>query len=38
LVHGDLWGGNGGAVAEAQPVIYDPAVHFADRLLAELGV
>jgi fructosamine-3-kinase len=31
LVHGDLWGGNWGATAEGEPVIYDPAVHFADR-------
>jgi len=31
LVHGDLWGGNWGATANAEPVIFDPAVHYADR-------
>jgi len=31
LVHGDLWGGNWGATADAEPVIFDPAVHYADR-------
>ncbi len=31
LVHGDLWGGNWGAIGGTDPVIYDPAVHFADR-------
>ena len=30
LLHGDLWGGNWG-VAEAEPVIFDPAVHYGDR-------
>ncbi len=31
LVHGDLWRGNAGAVGDDTPVIYDPAVHYADR-------
>lgn len=30
LLHGDLWGGNAGAV-EGRPVIFDPAVHIGDR-------
>jgi len=30
LVHGDLWRGNGGFTAEG-PVIFDPAVYYADR-------
>lgn len=30
LLHGDLWGGNWG-VAEGEPVIFDPAVHYGDR-------
>lgn len=30
LVHGDLWGGNVGFTA-AGPVIFDPAVYYADR-------
>lgn len=31
LIHGDLWRGNAAALADAVPVIYDPAVHHADR-------
>ncbi len=31
LVHGDLWCGNAAAVGRDQPVIFDPAVHYADR-------
>lgn len=30
LLHGDLWGGNWG-VANGDPVIFDPAVHYGDR-------
>ncbi len=30
LLHGDLWGGNFGAVG-GEPVIFDPAVYFGDR-------
>jgi len=30
LLHGDLWGGNW-AVADGQPVIFDPAVYYGDR-------
>ena len=32
LLHGDLWGGNHGFLAEsATPVVFDPAVYFGDR-------
>ena len=31
LVHGDLWGGNWAASGNAEPVLFDPAVHHADR-------
>lgn len=31
LLHGDLWGGNWGAVGLGQPVIFDPAVYYGDR-------
>lgn len=31
LIHGDLWQGNAEMVAGAQPVLFDPAVHYADR-------
>jgi fructosamine-3-kinase len=31
LIHGDLWGGNLGYLADGTPVIYDPAVYRADR-------
>ncbi len=30
LLHGDLWGGNWGAVG-GEPVIFDPAVYYGDR-------
>ena len=30
LLHGDLWGGNWGAVG-GQPVMFDPAVYYGDR-------
>ncbi len=31
LLHGDLWGGNAGALASGEPVLYDPAVYYGDR-------
>ncbi len=31
LIHGDLWQGNAEMTAGAQPVIFDPAIHYADR-------
>ena len=31
LLHGDLWGGNWGAVLEEGPVVFDPAVYWGDR-------
>lgn len=31
LLHGDLWGGNWGADASGEPVMFDPAVYFGDR-------
>lgn len=31
LLHGDLWSGNYGALADGCPVIYDPAVYYGDR-------
>jgi protein-ribulosamine 3-kinase len=31
LLHGDLWGGNYGATAQGEPVIFDPAVYYGDR-------
>lgn len=31
LIHGDLWSGNAAALADGTPVIYDPAIHYADR-------
>lgn len=31
LLHGDLWGGNHGYLADGTPVIFDPAVYFGDR-------
>jgi fructosamine-3-kinase len=31
LLHGDLWGGNHGFLAEGTPVIFDPAVYHGDR-------
>lgn len=31
LLHGDLWGGNAGALTDGTPVIFDPAVYYGDR-------
>ena len=31
LVHGDLWAGNAGLLADGRGTIFDPAVHWADR-------
>jgi fructosamine-3-kinase len=31
LLHGDLWGGNAGFLADGTPVLFDPAVYFGDR-------
>jgi fructosamine-3-kinase len=31
LLHGDLWGGNAGALPDGTPVIFDPAVYVGDR-------
>jgi protein-ribulosamine 3-kinase len=31
LLHGDLWGGNWGADANGEPVLFDPSVYFGDR-------
>jgi fructosamine-3-kinase len=31
LLHGDLWGGNAGALADGTPVFFDPAVYVGDR-------
>lgn len=31
LIHGDLWRGNAAALDDDGPVIFDPAVHYADR-------
>lgn len=31
LLHGDLWGGNAGADAHGDPVIFDPATYYGDR-------
>jgi fructosamine-3-kinase len=31
LLHGDLWGGNHGALCDGTPVIFDPAVYYGDR-------
>jgi len=31
LLHGDLWGGNWGAIGGDEPVIFDPAVYYGDR-------
>ncbi len=31
LLHGDLWGGNWGALADSGPVVFDPAVYRGDR-------
>lgn len=31
LLHGDLWGGNHGYLADGTPVLFDPAVYLGDR-------
>ena len=31
LLHGDLWSGNAGFLAQGAPVLFDPAVYFGDR-------
>jgi len=31
LIHGDLWNGNAAMTDDGEPVIFDPAVHYADR-------
>jgi fructosamine-3-kinase len=31
LLHGDLWGGNHGYLADGSPVVFDPAVYAGDR-------
>jgi len=31
LIHGDLWGGNHGFLADGTPVLFDPAAYYADR-------
>lgn len=31
LLHGDLWSGNTGFLADGQPVVFDPASYFGDR-------
>ncbi|HEV2321763.1 MAG TPA: fructosamine kinase family protein [Gammaproteobacteria bacterium] len=31
LLHGDLWGGNWGALADGGPAVFDPAVYRGDR-------
>ena len=31
LIHGDLWGGNQAETANGEPVLFDPAAHYADR-------
>lgn len=31
LLHGDLWGGNWGVMADEGPVVFDPAVYCGDR-------
>ena len=31
IIHGDLWRGNCGFIADGVPVIFDPAVYFGDR-------
>lgn len=31
LLHGDLWGGNAGFLADGSPFLFDPAVYFGDR-------
>lgn len=31
MLHGDLWGGNYGALQDGTPVIFDPALYYGDR-------
>jgi protein-ribulosamine 3-kinase len=31
LLHGDLWSGNAGALADGTPVVFDPACYRGDR-------
>ena len=31
LLHGDLWAGNAGRLADGTPVVFDPAVYYGDR-------
>ncbi|MGB9428549.1 MAG: fructosamine kinase family protein [Gammaproteobacteria bacterium] len=31
LLHGDLWGGDWGALDNSEPVIFDPAIYYGDR-------
>jgi fructosamine-3-kinase len=31
LLHGDLWGGNAGALPDGTPVVFDPAAYYGDR-------
>src|SRR5690606_35301987 len=31
LLHGDLWGGNKGFLADGTPVVFDPACYYGDR-------
>jgi len=31
MLHGDLWGGNAAGLADATPVIFDPAFYYGDR-------
>lgn len=31
LLHGDLWSGNLGFLADGRPAVFDPAVHYGDR-------
>jgi len=31
LLHGDLWSGNAGFLADGAPVVFDPAVYYGDR-------
>ncbi len=31
LLHGDLWGGNHGFLADGTPVVFDPALYVGDR-------
>ncbi len=31
LLHGDLWSGNAASLADDEPILFDPAVHYGDR-------